>query len=182
MAGSRKLPVAFIGLGLSLAMILNATEVAEAGSSNYLGEFSGGVSAILDAGATNTAEVLMTTARELNIDLNVPSKDDKSTLVMANVSSALNVREEPDAESAKAGMLYKDCGGTILERKDGWTKIQSGNLVGWANDEFLLFGEEAEALASEVGITLARTEDGLNVRKEPARKQTYMVYFPRAKK
>lgn len=168
MAGSRKLPVALIGLGLSLMMILDATVVAEAGSGkNYLGEFSGGASAILDAGATNTAEMLMTTAKELQIDLDSSWEESKSTLVMANVNNAMNVRKEPNADSDRVGMLYKDCGGTILERKNGWTKIQSGNLVGWANDEFLLFGKEAEELASDVGVTLAHIEDGLNVRKEP---------------
>ena len=30
-----------------------------------------------------------------------------------------------------------------MERKDGWTKLESGELVGWAKDEYLLFGEDA---------------------------------------
>ena len=38
---------------------------------------------------------------------------------MANVKSALNVRSEANESSEKVGILYKDCGGTILERKDG---------------------------------------------------------------
>ena len=51
---------------------------------------------------------------------------------MTNVSNTLNVRKEPDEEAEKIGYLYADCGGTILERKDGWTKLESGGLIGWA--------------------------------------------------
>ena len=64
-----------------------------------------------------------------------------SDLVMANVSKTLNVRTEPSESAEKAGVLYKDCGGRILDQKDGWTKIQSGDLVGWADNKYLLFGD-----------------------------------------
>ena len=60
---------------------------------------------------------------------------------MADVQDALNVRAEASEESEKVGLLYKDCGGRILERKDGWTKIKSGDLIGWAKDDYLLFDE-----------------------------------------
>lgn len=92
----------------------------------------------------------------------------KYNIVMAKVSQYLNVRELPDANSNRVGYLYADCGGTILERKDGWTRIQSGNLIGWASDEYLLFGEEAYNLAQEIGIyeVTINTND-LRMRKEP---------------
>lgn len=168
MARGRWLLAGIAGMILSLAMLFEASMVAEAGSaSNYLSGTNGGVSAVLDASATSTADVLYETARALNVDLNAIQPEEKSTLVMANVTHTLNVRVEPDADAEKAGKLYKDCGGTILEQKDGWTKIQSGDLIGWASDEYLLFGEEAEALASDVGVTVAHIDDGLNVRKEP---------------
>ncbi len=95
------------------------------------------------------------------------SEKEESTLVMANVSSAMNVREEPNEDSIKVGVLYKDCGGKILDRKDGWTKLQSGDLIGWAKDEYLLFDEEAEALAQDVGKQIVTSNDSaLNVRAE----------------
>ena len=88
--------------------------------------------------------------------------------MMANVEKALNVRVEPSSDSEKVGKLYKDCGGTILERKDGWTRIQSGNVVGWANDKYLLFDDEAKELAAQVGIAMAEVNTQvLNVRKTP---------------
>ena len=74
-----------------------------------------------------------------------------SDVVMANVSDAVNVRVEPSEEAEVAGKLYKNCGGTILEQADGWTKLTSGELTGWTKDEFLLFGDEAEAMQQEVG-------------------------------
>ena len=65
-------------------------------------------------------------------------------------------------------MLYKDCGGTILERRDGWTKLQSGNIIGWASDEYLLFDEEALDLANSVGKMVATVDtETLRVRMEP---------------
>ncbi len=110
--------------------------------------------------------------------VNVPQKEDTDTdddeaephtgLVMANVVNSLNVREEPTTESSKLGLLYADCGGQILETTDGWTKIQSGNLIGWCSNEYLLFGEEAQELADSVGHALATIEaDALRVRKAP---------------
>lgn len=90
-------------------------------------------------------------------------------LVMANVSNTLNVRQEPDEEAKKVGYLYADCGGTVLERKNGWTKLKSGDLTGWAKDEFLLFGQKALEEARKVGRTVATvTGDTLRIRKEPA--------------
>lgn len=90
-------------------------------------------------------------------------------LVMANVNNVLNVRREPDSEAELAGYLYADCGGTILERKDGWTKLESGELIGWAKDEYLLFGEEAKEAAENSGRTVATTTTGaLRIRKAPS--------------
>lgn len=92
----------------------------------------------------------------------------KSGLVMADVQNSLNVRLEPNQESEKLGLMYADCGGEILDSVEGWTKIKSGNLVGWCSNDYLLFDEEAEELAEAVGVTTATVEtDALRVRKEP---------------
>ncbi|MCR4901756.1 MAG: cell wall hydrolase [Butyrivibrio sp.] len=93
--------------------------------------------------------------------------EEESTLVMANISNVLNVRTEPSEDSDKAGVLYKDCGGRILEQQDGWTKIESGDLVGWAKDEYLLFGDEAKESAADVGVTIVSSNtDALRIRTE----------------
>ncbi len=88
-------------------------------------------------------------------------------IVMANVKDSLNVRAEANEEAETVGKLYKNCGGTILERKDGWTYLESGELKGWAKDEYLFFGKEAEELQQEVGTLKATVKtDALRVRKE----------------
>jgi len=94
--------------------------------------------------------------------------EEEYNIVMARVNESMNIRELPDSGSKKVGLLYADCGGTILEKGDGWTKIQSGNLVGWAKNDYLVFGEAAEKLAQEVGIYEATVHaSGLRMRKEP---------------
>lgn len=167
MAKSRRLFVSLAGLMLSSVLALETGMTAQAGSNNYLDNLNGGVAAILDPAATNTGDILSATARELNLP--APEPQEQLTLVMANVKNALNVRSEASEESEIVGKLYKDCGGTILERKDGWTKLQSGNIIGWCKDEYLLFGEEATALANDVGkmVAVINTE-ALRVRMEPS--------------
>lgn len=166
MARSKGMFVALTGVVLSLSMAVQTGITVEAGSKNYLDDLNGGVAAILDPGTTDTAEIINATARELNLTLT--PEEEESTLVMANVKDALNVRSEASEDSDKVGKLYKDCGGTILERKDGWTKIQSGNVIGWAKDDYLLFGDDAKELANDVGRMIATVNtETLRVRKEP---------------
>ena len=88
---------------------------------------------------------------------------------VANVENSVNVRTEPSEDADIAGKLYKDCAGNVLETADGWTKIESGNLIGWVSNEFLILGEAAEAKIAEVGTLKATIEtETLRVRKEPS--------------
>ena len=179
MAISRRLLVAMTGLVLSIVMFLQTGMTTQAGSTkNYLDGLTGGVADILSPSATNTAEILNATAKELNLTLEeIDLESFTSDLVMANVKDALNVRSDASEEAEKLGKLYKDCGGKILERRDGWTKLQSGNLVGWAKDDYLLFGEDAEALADDVGKLMATiTTESLRVRKEPSTEEGVGIY------
>lgn len=87
------------------------------------------------------------------------------SIVMANCNNSVNVRTEASEESDKAGKIYSDCGGYIVEYTDEWTKIQSGELVGWVSNQYLLFGDEAQAKADEVGCTRATViADGVRIR------------------
>lgn len=167
----RKLFSLVIGLLIASAFAWQSgVEVLAAGEGS-LEQLRGGVAAVLNPGTSNSVDIVNATARELNLDLGVKEVGEvqDSRLVMANVLNALNVRRDADGASDKVGMLYKDCGGSILERRDGWTKLQSGNVIGWASDEYLLFGEDALALANSVGKMVATINtETLRVRMEPS--------------
>lgn len=164
---NRRLSAAVLGLVCFLTLAMHADMTVQAGENHSFEDLRGGVAALLNPGVSNVTEVADATAKELN--LNLWEKEERTTnLVMANVKSALNVRADASETAGKVGKLYKDCGGTILDRRDGWTKIQSGNIIGWASDEYLLFGEDALTLANDVGKMIATVDtETLRVRKEP---------------
>lgn len=147
---------------------------------DYLyGEVSSGVDRILNVDISLDDRTLQENAINANgskakiqsEDTGVTAQSNDSLFMVYNVTSKLNVREEPDKEAKTIGALYADCGGRVLERKNGWAKIRSGNLVGWASDEYLAFGDDAKAIASEVGTTLGTVlVNGLTVRKESTKK------------
>lgn len=134
-------------------------------------QLNAGAAVLVDVDvAMNDAE-LTTLVRKQTSDIApihaMDEKDTESTLVMAKVNQYVNIRKEPNQDSEKVGVLYKDCGGDILQRQDSWTKIQSGDVTGWVSDDYLYFGEEAQQEAKEVGILTAYSEtETLRVRKE----------------
>ena len=88
-------------------------------------------------------------------------------LVMANVNNSVNVRSMADEESELIGKLYKGCAGSMLEQKEGFTKVRSGELEGWVKNDYLLFDDAAKDLAKEVGRLSATVEtETLRIRKE----------------
>lgn len=149
---------------MSLVMFYGISiEAAASNTKEYMEPLNGGINNIFDPSSGGDEDAIKALTQIVE-----EAARERSDLVMADVQMALNVRAEATEESDKVGLLYKDCGGRILERKDGWTKIESGSLVGWASDEFLLFDEEAEALASEVGNMIVTIEtETLRVREEP---------------
>ena len=125
MAKSRRLFAVVWGLFLSLFLTVQINMTVQAGGSDNLEDLRGGVAAMLNPDVTNSTEIANAKARELN--LNLWEKEDEepiTNLVMANVKNALNVRSDVGETADKVGKLYKDCGGTILDRRDGWTKLQ----------------------------------------------------------
>ncbi len=177
MARSRRLLGTLAGIGLSL-LIMSTGMTVEAGSmTNYLNELNAGVASILNPSATNTSEILNATKEELQL---ATMEEETSDLVMANVKNALNIREEASENGKRIGMLYKDCGGTILERRDGWTKLQSGNLIGWAKDQYLFFDEEARILADQVGKTIGTVNTTtVRVRQNPSTEAEVLGLLPK---
>lgn len=168
MTKSRRLLKTALGIVLSLSLALQTNATVRADGNNDLNDMRGGVASLLNPQNTDSSDIVTATARELNLNLQ-QEESAESMLVMANVTNVLNVRSEASETAEKVGKLYRDCGGLILERKDGWTKLQSGNIVGWASDEYLLFGDAALTLANDVGKMIATINtETLRVRTEPS--------------
>ena len=157
--------LASLVLGVAILVSIFNIEVWAADLSALL-SMSAGAAEVIDSIDTMSMEEV-TQLATLDDEEEAEEKE-KYNIVMARVNESMNIRELPDSSSAKVGLLYADCGGTILEEGDGWTKIQSGNLVGWAKNDYLVFGEAAYNLAQEVGVYEATVNaSGLRMRKEP---------------
>lgn len=80
---------------------------------------------------------------------------DFSGLVIAQVTNYVNVRSTPSENGEIVGKLYDKSVGELVEEKDGWYKIVSGNCTGYVKGDFCAAGEKAQELAKEVGTTYA---------------------------
>lgn len=128
-----------------------------------------GLSTTLDAELSKRSDRLV----QFTMSLKAMQSDFESilhepTLVMAKVNEYANIRLEAAQDAEKVGVLYKDCGGDIVEQNGEWTKIKSGDVTGWIKNDYLYFGDEAAAIAKEVGVLTAYSKtQTLRVRKDP---------------
>lgn len=158
--------LAFVNKGYEVA-----TQAMERVSSReVLQQFVAGVAEITEADLEPTEEDMVRLREEYRLQL-AESRAwmEPGALVMADVNDSVNVRSAPNEEAEKVGKLYCDCGGYILEYTDEWTRIESGNVIGWVNNRYLLFGEDARKAAEDVGVYRATVEtETLRVRMEPS--------------
>lgn len=90
-------------------------------------------------------------------------------IAIAHVDKHLNIRTEPNTGSSIAGILPKDAYCIVESVENGWAKIKSGKVTGYASTEYLYMGAEAVAKAKEVGSVVALVQGtGLRVRMEPS--------------
>lgn len=90
-----------------------------------------------------------------------------SNQVVANIQSYLNIRAEGSEEAQVVGKFYNGNVGTIVEKGDSWSVVASGNAYGYVKNDYLLFGEDAEAYIENNCDQVAKvTADTLNVRSE----------------
>ena len=102
-----------------------------------------------------------------------------SNLVIAQVTNYVNVRDIPSEDGEIVGKLYDDSVGTYIEEVNGWYKITSGNVTGYVKAEFCVTGDEAIALAREVGSRMATvTTTTLKVRTEPSTESEVLGLVP----
>lgn len=135
--------------------------------------------------ATDTYEDVETeleTGTEEETELETETEEDGqdfSRLVIARVNNYVNVRSLPSEDGEIVGKLYDKSVGEFVEEENGWYKIVSGNCTGYVKGEYCVVGEEAEALAKEVGTTYAIVNTTtLKVRQEASTESIVLGLVP----
>ena len=85
-------------------------------------------------------------------------EDQFRSLVIAQVTNYVNVRDIPSEEGEIVGKLYNNSVGNFIEEEDGWYKISSGSVEGYVKGEFCVTGVAAVELAKKVGTRIATVD------------------------
>ena len=81
-------------------------------------------------------------------------------IVIASPNVYLNIHAEPAMSSEVLGKMYSnDLAIELRKEDDRWTKIRSGNVVGYVMNEYLVDGTEAEALSEMVSKQVATVNE-----------------------
>lgn len=138
-----------------------------------LGDTTVKIESIVERIAVPGAEVAVEMAGE-------PTEEDLfRNLVIAQVNDYVNVRSIPSEEGEILGKLYDDSVGTFLAEENGWYQITSGSVTGYVKAEYCVTGEDAVALAKEVGTRLATVNTTtLFVRTEPTTDSSVLGMVP----
>ena len=101
------------------------------------------------------------------------------SLVIADVNDYVNVRSIPSEEGEILGKLYDDSVGEFISEQDGWYEITSGSVTGFVKAEYCVTGDDAVALAKEVGTRIATVNTTtLFVREEPSTESAVIGMVP----
>lgn len=77
----------------------------------------------------------------------------------------LNIRSDASSDAEIVGKLYPGAAGQIVEENGDWTKITSGSVTGWVNNQFLVKRIDAQNSESVYGRPSALINvEGLRVR------------------
>ena len=157
----------------------------EAGIQAYLHAMRAG-----DIGFEETAAevmVLAATAADSETAIETVSEESEySDLAIADVRNYVNVRTEPNTDSAIVGKIYNGAVAQILSiagEEDDWFQIVSGNVEGYIKAEFFLYGDAAVAVIDDYVTRYATVlADRLNVRKEPDIESSRIGYIDKGEK
>ena len=167
------------GVALGLTEAADATELLTAGATSALTYYGAELTV-----AQNDSNVVTASAQ------GAPQTDDASqeseqaneaaqtptaaqtcgytNLGMSVISSGnLNIRQEASTDSEVIGILTNHNACELLEDAGDWYKVTSGKVTGYVNKQYLVTGDEAEAIAEQEIKTVATVNtETLNVRAE----------------
>lgn len=114
------------------------------------------------------------------------NEDEYASLAIANVTNYVNVRTEPNTDSAVVGKIYDGAVAQILDvagEDQDWFQIVSGNVEGYIKAEFFIYGDAAaEVVDNYVTRYATVTADRLNVRQDAATDAKRIGYIDNGEK
>ena len=167
------------GVALGLTEAADATELLTAGVTSALTYYGADVSV-----AQNDSNVVTASAQgasqtddasqepeQANEAAQTPTAAQTcgyTNLGMSVISSGnLNIRQEASTDSEVIGILTNHNACELLEDAGEWYKVTSGKVTGYVNKQYLVTGDEAEAIAEQEIKTVATVNtETQNVRAE----------------
>lgn len=84
------------------------------------------------------------------------------------VLTGVNVRKKANAKSKVVGYIYPGCAMWVIDKGKKWTEISSGEIEGFVDNDYLLYGADAQSIAEEYGCAgITANWDGVCVYAEP---------------
>ncbi len=133
-----------------------------------------------EAAAVPTSDVTVVDASAALAQQQAEEEQKYASLVIAKCNDYVNVRQEPSEDAEIVGKLYdKSVGDFVSEAEGGWYEITSGSVTGFVKAEYVVTGDDAIALAKEVGKRIATvTTTTLFVREEPTTESSTIGMVP----
>ena len=129
--------------------------------------------------AATEEETTEEATEEETTEVATEEEQDFRGLVIAQVNNYVNVRSIPSEDGEIVGKLYDKSVGEFEEEVNGWYKITSGNCTGYVKAEYCVTGDEAQALAKQVGTTYAVVNTTtLKVRQEASTESALLGLVP----
>ena len=86
-------------------------------------------------------------------------------------NTTLNIRKKGNLDAEIVGKLKKGNIATVIKKGDQWSKVKSGNVTGYVNNDYLIFGDDIEAYAEKNVKQVAKvTTETLRVREKASTK------------
>lgn len=113
-------------------------------------------------------------------------ENEYADLAIANVDNYVNVRAEPNTESAILGKIYRGAVAHVLEmagENNDWFRIVSGNAEGYIKAEYFFYGDAAlEVIDDYVTRYAVVIADRLNVRENPGTDSSRIGYIDKGER
>lgn len=167
------------GVALGLTEAADATELLTAGATSALTYYGAELtvaqndSNVVTASAqgapqTDDASQELEQANEASQTPTAAQTCGYTNLGMSVISSGnLNIRQEASTDSEVVGILTNHNACELLEDAGDWYKVTSGKVTGYVSKQYLVTGDEAEAIAEQEIKTVATVNtETLNVRAE----------------